>query len=67
MAQKTEIYSIQQVMFYLNPCPAEPRYVLPMQTVQIQISWLLKKPNDLDLHCLPLSISICMNNLNQVT
>ena len=22
------------------------------QTVQIQISWLLKKPTDLDLHCL---------------
>ena len=23
-----------------------------LQTVQIQISWLLKKPTDLDLHCL---------------
>ena len=23
-----------------------------MQTVQIQISWLLQKPTDLDLHCL---------------
>ena len=25
------------------------------QTVQIQIGWLLQKPTDLDLHCLPLS------------
>ena len=40
----------------LNPCPAEPRYTLPLQTVQIQISWLLKKPTDLDLHCLLFSI-----------
>ena len=23
-----------------------------MQTVQIQVSWLIKKPTDLDLHCL---------------
>ena len=23
-----------------------------MKTVQIQISWLLQKPSDLDLHCL---------------
>ena len=37
-----------------NPCPAEPGYTLPLQTVQIQISWLLKKPTDLDLHFLPL-------------
>ena len=35
-----------------NPCPAEPGYTLPMQKVSIQISWLLKKPTDLDLHCL---------------
>ena len=25
----------------VNPCPAEPRYTLPLQTVQIQISWQL--------------------------
>ena len=25
-----------------------------LQTVSIQISWLLQKPTDLDLHCLPL-------------
>ena len=37
----------------LNPCPAEPGYTLPLQTVQIQISWLLKKQIDLNLHCLP--------------
>ena len=40
-----------------NFCPAEPGYALPLQTVQIQISWLLKKPTDLlDLHCLLLSM-----------
>ena len=38
----------------VNPCPAEPRCVLP-----------LKKPTDLDLHCLPLSIGIYPNNLDQ--
>ena len=41
---------------HFNPSPAEPGYNLPLQTVQIQISWLLKKPTDLDLHCLPLSM-----------
>ena len=40
----------------VNACPAEPEYGLPLQTVQIQISWLLKKPTDLDLHCLSFSI-----------
>ena len=34
----------------INSSPAEPGYVLPLQTVQIQISWLLKKPTNLDLH-----------------
>ena len=32
----------------INPCPAEPGNTLPLQTVQIQISWLLKKPIDLN-------------------
>ena len=41
---------------FVNPCPAEPGYTLPLQTVQIQISWLLQKPTDLDLHCLLFSI-----------
>ena len=40
----------------INLCPAEPGYTLPLQTVKIQVSWLLKKPTDLDLHCLPFSI-----------
>ena len=40
----------------INPGPAEPGYALPLQTLQIQISWLLKKPTDLDLHCLPFSM-----------
>ena len=50
----------------LNPCPAEPGYTLPLQTVQNQISWLLKKPTDLDLHCLPFSMRIYSNNPDQV-
>ena len=48
------------------PSPIEPRYALPLQTVLIQISWLLKKPTDLDLHCLSLSMWICIKNLDQV-
>ena len=40
----------------VNPGPAEPEYAMSLQTVQIQISWLLQKPTDLDLHCLTLSI-----------
>ena len=36
-----------------------------LQTVQIQISWLLKKPTDLDLHCLPLSMRIYINKPDQ--
>ena len=44
----------------INSSPAELGYTLPLQTVQIQISWLLKKPTDLDLHCLPLSMCLYM-------
>ena len=36
----------------LNPCPAEPGYAQPLQTLYIQSSWLIQKPPDLDLHCL---------------
>ena len=50
----------------VNPCQAEPRYALPLQIVMIQISWLLMKPIDLDLHCLALSMWTCINNLDQV-
>ena len=49
-----------------NPGPAEPEYALPLQTVLIQISRLLKKLTDLDLHCLSLSMWICIYNLDQV-
>ena len=35
----------------VNSGPAESGYALPLQTVQSQIRWLLKKPTDLDLHC----------------
>ena len=48
--------SQQLFLCSFNPSPAEPGYALPLQTVQIQISWLLQKPIDLDLHCLPLSM-----------
>ena len=37
---------------FLNPSTAELGYALLLQTVYIQISWLVKKPTDLDLHCL---------------
>ena len=50
----------------LNPGPADPGYALPLQTVQIQVSWLLKKPTDLTLHCLSLSMWIYINNLDHV-
>ena len=41
---------------FFNPCPAEPGYALPLQTVYSQISWLLQKLTDLDLHCLSFSM-----------
>ena len=50
----------------VNPCPVEPGYTLSLQTVQIQISWLLKKPTDLDLHYLQLSMWIYSKNPDQV-
>ena len=28
------------------------KFTTELKTVEIQISWLLKKPTDLDLHCL---------------
>ena len=39
-------------MIRVNPGPAEPRYALPLQTVKIQISWLL------DLNYLSISIIV---------
>ena len=33
---------LAQSMVKVNPGPAEPGYALPLQTVQIQISWLLE-------------------------
>ena len=58
--------SIRNIRGLVNPCPVEPGCTLPLQTVKIQISWLLKKPTDLDLHCLPFSMWIYINNLDQV-
>ena len=49
-----------------NPCPAEPGYSLHLQTVYIQISWLLKKPTDLDLNCLSFGMWIYIKNPDQV-
>ena len=51
---------------FIDPSPAELGYSLPLQTVYIQSSWLLKKPTALDLHCLPLSMCICAKNLDQL-
>ena len=48
--------SILIYVSYFNPCPAEPGCTLYLQTVQVQISWHLQKPTDLDLHCLLLSM-----------
>ena len=43
-------------IFYLFELIGNLPYTLPLQTVQLQISWLLKKPTDLDLHCLSFSM-----------
>ena len=43
---KTALFYLLFSFVYFNPCPAEPGCTLPLQTV--------KKPTDLDLHCLPL-------------
>ena len=51
--------------YKFNHHPAEPSYSLPLQSMEIQISWLLQKPTDLDLHCLPFSMWICINSLDQ--
>ena len=50
----------------INPTPAEPGYALPLQTVKIQISWLLKKLTDLNQHCLRLSMRVYIKNLDQI-
>ena len=52
----------------INPCPSEPGIAcLCKQCWSRSVGfWLLKKPTDLDLHWLSLSIWICMNNLAQV-
>ena len=55
---------VQRVVM-INPSPAEPRYALALQTVKTQITWLLKKPTDLDLHCLTLSMRIRIKQLDQ--
>ena len=55
-----------KLMYIINPGPAEPGYALPLQTVWIQIGWLLMKPTDLDLHCLALSMWIWITNLAQI-
>ena len=54
----------RQICPNINPCPAEPGQVLLLKTVKIQISWLLKKPTDLDLHYLSFSMQIYINILD---
>ena len=46
-------YTTETFQWFFNPCPAEPGY--------------MKKPTDLDLHCLPSRMQIYNNNLDQVT
>ena len=50
----------------INPAPAGLGYALPLQIVYTKISWLLQKPTNLELHYLPFSMWIYINNLNQV-
>ena len=66
LIQRYDASFIINAQLLLNPCLAEPGYTLPLQIVYIQISWLLKKPTDLDRHCLPLNIWISSNNWDQV-
>ena len=39
---------------------------MPWYLKQYSSSWLLKKPTDLDLHCLSHGMCICINNTGQV-
>ena len=48
----------------MNPSPAEPGYTLPLQTVWIQIRWLLKIPADRNL---AVQYVIYVSNLDQRT
>ena len=41
------------MIIHINPGPAEPVNALPLQTLQ--------KPTDLDLHCLSISMCVCIN------
>ena len=50
--------SCTKIFQIISPCVTEPGYTLTLHTVKIQISWVLKKPTDLDLHCLPFSMWI---------
>ena len=45
--------------FHLNPGPAEPRYALPLQTVDPD-QLASKKPTDLDLHFAILYVNLCL-------
>ena len=38
----------------INPGPAELPNTMPLQTLQIKIIYLMRKPTDLDLQYLPL-------------
>ena len=46
-------YILLEDIVFINPCPAEPRYTLP-----------LKKPANLDLHCLSFSVWIYVHTLD---
>ena len=40
---------------FLNACPAEPGYTLPLQCRETDLC-SVKKPTDMNLHCLSLSM-----------
>ena len=64
---KQEVTDIVKIVkTYLNPCPAEPGYTLPFANSVDPDQLASKKPTDLDLHCLSLSIEIFINTLNQI-
>ena len=46
------VSSLKRLKF--NPGPVEPGYALPLQTLKIQIRWLLQ--SDLDRYCSPLYV-----------
>ena len=64
-SSKVDVFKFYDSIVRSKPLSCWTQIYKPLQTVQIQISWLLKKPTDLDLHCLPFCMWIYINNLDQ--